>query len=268
MPSSRPAGGNRFDIDEMSARVIAVANRKGGVGKTTTAVNVAAELGSRGRRVLVVDLDPQGHAGLGLGVTAQRADASVHHIFRVDPVDLFAAIKPSEAANVDVLPAERDFQVHDSINDPLRLAKALAPLAERYDEIVLDTSPSVDVTTVAALAASDHVLIPTQLQHLAYDGVVRFAAVLLRVATLLNRRFIDLAIVPIQIDARINLQRMVLAKLLKEFGPQRIFRGIRTDISLAESFGLRTAVKYYRPNSRGAADYAFLTDDILSNWKN
>jgi chromosome partitioning protein len=74
--------------------------------------------------------------------------------------------------------------------------------------------------------------------------------------------------VPIQVDARINLQRIVLAQLLKEFGHQRIFRGIRTDISLAESFGSRTAVKYYRPHCRAAADYAFLTDDILSNWKN
>lgn len=251
----------------MSVRVIAVANRKGGVGKTTTAVNVAAELGSRGRRVLVVDLDPQGHAGLGLGVVAGRGDPSVHHVFRDAPVDLAAAIKPSDASNVDVLPAERDFQVHDSINDPVRLARALAPLAERYDEIVIDTSPSVDVTTIAALAAADHVLIPTHLQHLAYDGVVRFSGVLLRVATLLNRRFADLAIVPIQIDVRINLQRIVLAKLLKEFGHQRIFRGIRTDISLAESFGSKTAVRYYRPQSRAAADYAFLTDDILSFWK-
>ncbi len=250
----------------MSARVIAVANRKGGVGKTTTAVNVAAELGSRGRRVLVVDLDPQGHAGLGLGVVAARSEPSVHQIFRDVPVDLAAAVKVSDVANVDVLPAEREFQVHDSVNDPLRLARGLSALSERYDEIVIDTSPSVDVTTVAALAASDHVLIPTHLQHLSYDGVVRFSSVLLRVATVLNRRFADLAIVPVQIDVRINLQRIVLAKLVKEFGHRRIFRGIRTDVSLAEAFGSKTAVRYYRPHSRAAADYAFLTDDIVSFW--
>jgi chromosome partitioning protein len=250
----------------MSARVIAVANRKGGVGKTTTAVNVAAELGSRGRRVLLIDLDPQGHAGLGLGVVATRDEASVHQIFRQRPIDLSAAIKASDVVNVDVLPSEREFQVHDAVNDPLRLVRSLSTLSERYDEIVIDTSPTVDVSTVAALAAADHVLIPTQLQHLAHDGVVRFATVLLRVATALNRRFADLAIVPIQIDVRINLQRMVLARLVKEFGHKRIFRGIRTDVALAEAFGSHTAVRYYRPQSRAAADYAFLTDDIVSNW--
>ncbi len=250
----------------MNARVIAVANRKGGVGKTTTAVNIAAELGSRGRRVLVVDLDPQGHAGLGLGVVAARHEASVHQIFREFPIDLTTAVKSSDVANVDVLPSERDFQVHDSINDPLRLARGLAAFSEKYDEIVIDTSPTIDVSTVAALAAADHVLIPTQLQHLAHDGVVRFSTVLLRVATALNRRFADLAIVPIQIDVRINLQRIVLAGLVKEFGHKRIFRGIRTDVALAEAFGSRTAVRYYRPHSRAAADYAFLADDILTNW--
>ena len=249
----------------MNARVIAVANRKGGFGKTTTAVNVAAELGSRGRRVLVVDLDPQGHAGLGLGVVATRNEPSVHQIFRNNPIDLATAVKSSDVANVDVLPSERDFQVHDSVNDPLRLARGLAVLSERYDEIVIDTSPTVDVSTVAALAAADHVLIPTQLQHLAQDGVVRFSNVLLRVATALNRRFADLAIVPIQIDVRINLQRTVLAKLIKDFGHKRIFRGIRTDVALAEAFGSRTAVRYYRPQSRAAADYGFLTDDIVTN---
>jgi chromosome partitioning protein len=251
----------------MTAQIIAVANRKGGVGKTTTTVNLAAELASRGRRVLVVDLDPQGHAGIGLDVIASQSEATVHQIFREGPIDLASAVRKSRVTDIDVLPAERDFDVHRTVNDPLRLARGLAALGEQYDDIVIDTSPSVDVTTVAALAAAHHVLIPTQLQHLAYDGIIRFSNVLFKVATMLNARFTDLAIVPIQIDVRTHLQRIVLAKLMKEFGHKRVLRGIRTDISLAEAFGSSTPVRYYRPQSRAATDYALLTEDILSLWK-
>ncbi len=250
----------------MTARVICVANRKGGVGETTTAVNVAAELGDRGRRVLVIDLDTQAHASPGLGAVVGLDHPGAHSVFRETRFGLESAVRSGNARGVDVLPPEREFQIHDSVSDPLRFARAIKPLAERCDDFVIDTAPAIDVVTISALAAADSLLIPTQLQHLAYDGVARFSRVLLKVTTMLNRSLAEFAVVPIQIDLRVNLQRRVHERLLGEYGRYRVFHGIRVDIALAEAFGAGSAVRDYKPHSHGAADYASLADDILSLW--
>ncbi len=137
----------------MTAWVICVANRKGGVGKTTTAVNVAAELGDRGRRVVVVDLDTQAYASLSLGIVAGLDGLGADAVFREMRCNLEPAIRSGDARSIDVLLPEREFQIHDSVNDPLRFARAIKPLAERYDDIVIDTAPASDVVTVSARAA-------------------------------------------------------------------------------------------------------------------
>jgi len=139
-------------------------------------------------------------------------------------------------------------------------------VSAQYDEIVIDTAPAIDVTSIAALAMAHHVLIPMQLHHLAYDGVVLFCEMLLKAVTTFNPKFSGFAIVPIQIDMRLNLQRIILAELLKKFGPKRIFRGIRADIAVAEAFGAKTVVRKYRSSCRAAKDYELLCDDILSFW--
>jgi chromosome partitioning protein len=250
----------------MPALVSAIANCKGGTGKTTTAVNLAAELAENGRRVLLVDLDSQGHSGLGFGVSTERESATAHHVFRQPGVDLSVSIRRTAFERVHVLPADRDFTIHDASNDPHRLARALAALKERYDLILIDTPPAADLPLVAALTAAQCVLAPTQLTHLAHAGLIQFTRLFFKVATSLNPDLGAFAIVPIQIDMRTHIQQIILAKLLTDFGTERIFRGIRTDVALAEAFGDGCPVRSYRPDSRGAADYGLLARDVLKFW--
>jgi chromosome partitioning protein len=250
----------------MAAQVIVVANCKGGTGKTTTSVNLAAEFAQQGHRTLLVDLDPQGHAGLGFGVAAEDEKATAHHVLRDPDTDIASSIQASRVEGVDVLPADPAFRVHSAVTDASCLARALSTLEARYDRIMIDTPPSADVPLIAALASAHCVLVPTQLHHLAHHGLVKFSRLLFYVSTTLNPKLNAFAIVPIQIDMRMRLHQTILAQLLQDFGAERIFRGIRTDVSLAEAFGCNRPVRHYRPSARGADDYNLLAQDVGAAW--
>jgi chromosome partitioning protein len=248
----------------MTAQVIAIANRKGGVGKTTTAVNLAAELGARGRRVLVVDFDTQGHAVLGLGLDPRAKGARAHDGLGGAPFAADAA-RPTVVENVDAIPPNPDYRPGGAASHPASFARALAPLASVYDYIVIDVAPALDEALIGALVASDHVVIPTLLTPLAHDGVGKFSRILLKVATLMNRSIADIAVLPTQADLHAHMQREVLAKLTRDFGPRRLLPVIRIDSALAEAFGARLPARRFRPGG-GAFDYGRVAERILQIW--
>ena len=251
----------------MQTRTLAIANRKGGTGKSTLTVNLAAELGSRGYRVLVVDIDPQGHAGLGFGIRSTDAETTSHVAFRKPRVDLIAAVRPTSEPGVDVIAADRDFDGAIAVGDPRCLAKALEPVKPNYNIVLLDSPPAAANIMVCALLAADGVLVPTALDYLALDGVRLFARSYHQVMLHLRATLLGLAIAPMQVDFRTNIQRLVLHKLLEGFGGNQVLRGIRTDVSVAEAFGHGQPLRRYRMNARAVEDFRVLADDVVWRFK-
>lgn len=248
-----------------SARIITIANCKGGCGKTTTSVNIAAELAARGRRTLLLDLDPQGHATLALGARDRARGVTAHDLL----FGQAAAAKPIriESVGVDVFPADMTFRLPAAPQRARALAETLGPIARNYDYVIIDTPPAAELPLVCALAAAHHTLAPTQLTPLARDGVLRFSQVFFYVSTQLNPDLRSLGIVPVQVDLRTRLHRAVLERLAKDFGSARLFPVVRSDIALAEAFDSGSPVRAFLPGSRGAEDYRQVVDRIIAEWE-
>jgi chromosome partitioning protein len=246
----------------MGARILAVANRKGGTGKSTVAVNLAAELGARGYRVLVVDLDPQGHAGLGYGIFADDAARASHAVFGAAPTDLLPAIHATAEPGVDVIAADRDFDGQTGRVDPRCLARALQPLRPCYDVMLLDSPPVAASIIVCALLAADGVVVPTTLDYLSLDGVQQFVRSYHHVVRSLRTTLLGLAIAPMRVDLRATMQRAVLERLAQGFGRNQLLRGIFTDVGVAEAFHHRVPLRRYRARSRAVDDFRIMADDI------
>jgi chromosome partitioning protein len=248
-------------------QVLAICNRKGGCGKTTTAVNLAVDLGRRGISTLVVDLDSQGHAGLGLGVVARDRARTVHALFSGEQIDLDAALRPSTAENVHVLPADRMFEGASPKCDVRALNRFLrAPeISGRFDVVVLDTPPAYDPLLVNALAAADSVVTPIVPHALSAEGVRQFLRIFYRIATTIKPDLQMLGVLPVMYNDRIRHHRAVVEEIAKEIGAQKLLPAIRMDIQLAESFSGTIKAKNYVTESRGVHDYNVLTDHLIEN---
>ena len=254
----------------MPTPVFSIANQKGGVGKTTTAVNLAACLAERRKRVLLIDLDPQANATSGLGVAKREGD-SIYDMLLSDSPDLASAIQHTADKRLDLIASEvnlagAEIDVARSENYLGRLSAALAPLAARadYDYILLDCPPTLGILTMNALCASDGLVIPMQCEYYALEGLADLMTSIRLCKKRLNRRLDVEGIVLTMYDARMNLTNQVAAELRKYLGDKVYETVIPRSVSLSEapSHGL-PGVVYDRVN-KGSKGYLALAEEFLA----
>jgi chromosome partitioning protein len=245
--------------------VLVITNRKGGAGKTTASVNLAAEFAATGKRVLLVDLDSQGHCAVGLGVEIKKGQVFVHDIFTTPNLPLADAVCKTAIQNLFLLPANKTFQHHNSGNDEQCLARALAheSITKKFDLVIIDTPPSLDNLLLNALSAATWVLVPYVPHPLSFEGVRQLVRVLFKVISEKNPKLKILGFLPVMTANHVRQHRQITEQVTKQFGALRVLNGIRTDIKLAEAFGAGKPVRFYAPKSRGAEDFAELTAMLI-----
>ncbi|MDO4536564.1 MAG: AAA family ATPase [Coriobacteriales bacterium] len=250
-----------------SAEVIAIINQKGGVGKSTTAINLAACLGDLGKRVLVVDLDPQGNATSGFGVDKDKLEADVYDSLMND-VPLSEVVVPSPVENVDVAPATiqlagAEIELVSVMARESVLRYVLDAVRDRYDYVFVDCPPSLGLLTVNALVAADSLLIPIQCEFYALEGLSKLLESMRMVKGRLNRELRIFGVVMTMFDARTTLSRQVVAEVRDYFGEQAFDTVIPRNIKLSEAPSHGLPANLYAPTSAGAQAYAKLAQEVI-----
>ncbi len=256
-------------MEVLVGRVLAVANQKGGVGKTTTAVNLSAGLALAGRSTLLVDFDPQASATSGLGVHPQEIEASIYHVL-IGSRTAEDAARPTKITNLSLLPASRDLIGAEIELVPLqrreyRLDDAIAQVRRQYEFVIIDCPPSLGLLTVNALTAADAVLVPLQCEYYALEGLSALLETIGFIRQSLNPKLDIAGLLLTMFDTRNGLAHQVVSEVRQHF-PSQVFQSvIPRNVRLSESPSYGVPALVYDANSRGARAYGALAQELIQN---
>jgi chromosome partitioning protein len=253
------------------AHVFAVVNQKGGVGKTTTAVNIASYLAMSGAKTLLVDLDPQGNATSGFGIARAGLRASCYDVL-IDSKPLIDAIVPTKVVGLSILPATMDLagadiQLIDRENREMALRTALEPARAYFDYVLIDAPPSLGLLTLNALVACDSILLPIQTEYYALEGISQLLKTVDLVKKSLNPQLEIGLVVLTMYDNRVRLAQQVVAEVRKFFGARVARAEIPRNVRLSEAPSHGVPIALYDPRSRGARAYQSVAMEVLQRGK-
>ncbi|CUR59010.1 Conserved hypothetical protein, ParA family [metagenome] len=250
------------------ARVISLCNQKGGVGKTTTTINLGAALAEYGRKVLLVDFDPQGSLSVGLGLNPHEIDLTVYNLLMQRDVVLDDVIVPSGVPGMDLLPSNIDLSaaevqlVHEVAREQT-LQRVLAPAVELYDVILIDCQPSLGLLTVNALTASDGVIVPLECEYFALRGVALLKTTIDKVQERLNPKLVVDGVLGTMFDGRTLHSREVMERLVQAWGDTVFHTVIRRTVKFSDSTVVGEPITTYASSSAGADSYRQLAREVL-----
>jgi len=252
-------------------KILGIVNQKGGVGKTTTAINLAACLALDGLKILIADCDPQANASSGLGIQRDDNRNSIYDVLMGD-VPASQVLLPTEIANLTLLPGSKNLtganiELANAEDRALRLRRALEPIQGQYDLVVLDCPPALDLLTLNSLAAADSLIVPMQAEYFALEGISELVSTLERVRAAFNPKLIIEGVLLTMYDDRTNLAQQV-TQTLREFFKERLFRTvIPRNVRLAEAPSHGKPVALYDARSRGSEAYFELAAEYMERNK-
>ena len=248
-------------------KIIAIANQKGGVGKTTTSVNLAASLGVLEKKILLIDADPQANATSGLGIDVETVEHGTYQLLE-HSIKAEEAIMQTSSPNLDIIPAHIDLvaieiELVDQENRESMLKKAIEPLRDKYDFILIDCAPSLGLLTLNALTASDSVIIPIQCEYFALEGLGKLLNTIKSVQKIHNNKLDIEGLLLTMYDSRLRLSNQVVEEVKKHFDEMVFETIIQRNVRLSEAPSYGESIINYDASSKGASNYLSLAHEII-----